>query len=256
MSTHFARRLLALLGALLLLAGCARGAGPSESSPVTLQVFAAASLQLPFEELGQLFEAQHEGVSVSFTFAGSSTLVEQIQHGAPADVFAAADERTMHKLTDQGLHGAEPIAFATNTLMIAVPPGNPADITDLASLAQPGVNLVVCAPEVPCGAATQQVEQAAGLSFSPVSEEQSVTDVLGKVTSGEADAGLVYATDVRKAGDAVEGITFPQAQDAVNIYPITTVKDSAAPALAQEFVDLVISEDGQRVLAEHGFAGR
>ncbi|PMC75450.1 MULTISPECIES: molybdate ABC transporter substrate-binding protein [unclassified Brachybacterium] len=255
MSTHFARRLLALLGALLLLAGCARGAGPSESSPVTLQVFAAASLQLPFEELGQLFEAQQEGVSVSFTFAGSSTLVEQIQHGAPADVFAAADERTMHKLTDQDLHGAEPIAFATNTLMIAVPPGNPADITDLASLAQLGVNLVVCAPEVPCGAATQQVEQAAGLSFSPVSEEQSVTDVLGKVTSGEADAGLVYATDVRKAGDAVEGITFPQAEDAVNIYPITTVKDSADPALAQEFVDLVTSEDGQRALAEHGFAG-
>jgi molybdate transport system substrate-binding protein len=247
----------------LAAAGCGGGgeapeaedSGASAVESATLQVVAAASLQEPFEELGEQFESEHEGVSVEFNFAGSSTLVEQIQQGAPADVFASANTSNMDKLVESGLQGSDPVDFTSNTLMIAVPAGNPAGITDLASLTGEGVNLVVCAPEVPCGAATETVEQAAGLEFAPVSEEQSVTDVLNKVTSGEADAGLVYVTDVTKAGDAVEGIDFPEAADAVNLYPISTVKDSAHPELAQEFVDLVTGEQGQEVLAGYGFAG-
>ena len=160
----------------------------------------------------------------------------------------------MDKLTDAGLEAETPVDFTTNTLRIAVPAGNPAGVTDLASLTG-DLNLVVCAPEVPCGAATTTVEEAAGLEFQPVSEEQSVTDVLNKVTSGEADAGLVYVTDVEKAGDAVEGIDFPEAQEAVNTYPITTVDGSANPELGQEFVDLVTGEEGQEILAGYGFGG-
>ncbi|MFE7605088.1 molybdate ABC transporter substrate-binding protein [Brachybacterium paraconglomeratum] len=240
----------------LTAAACGSGGSAEDpaAAPVTLHVFAAASLQEPFEELGEQFESEHEDVTVEFSFAGSSTLVEQIQQGAPADVFASADTKNMDKLTDAGLEEADPVDFTTNTLRIAVPAGNPAGVTDLASLTG-DLNLVVCAPEVPCGAATETVEEAAGLEFAPVSEEQSVTDVLNKVTSGEADAGLVYVTDVEKAGDAVEGIDFPEAQEAVNTYPITTVDGSANPQLGQEFVDLVTGEEGQKALAGYGFRG-
>ncbi|MGO3313895.1 MAG: molybdate ABC transporter substrate-binding protein [Brachybacterium tyrofermentans] len=239
-------------------AGCSTvGGGPDaaegDAGPTTLTVYAAASLQEPFEDLGEQFEADHEGVDVEFSFAGSSTLVGQIQQGAPADVFASANTSNMDKLVDADLQAADPVEFTTNTLMIAVPAGNPAHVTDLASLTGDEINLVVCAPEVPCGAAAEAVERAAGVDFSPVSEEQSVTDVLNKVSSGEADAGLVYVTDVKKAGDGVEGIAFPESDSAVNTYPITTVKGSAQPELGQEFVDLVTGESGQQMLGGYGF---
>ena len=241
--------------AALTLALGAGGCSGSSSASETLVVYAAASLQEPFEELGEQFEATHDGVDVQFSFAGSSTLVAQIQAGAPADVFASADTQNMDKLVDAQLQGAEPVDFATNTLMIAVPAGNPAGVTDLASLTEEGLDLVVCAPAVPCGSATETVEGSAGLDFSPVSEEQSVTDVLGKVTSGQADAGLVYVTDVRRAGDEVEGIAFPESDSVVNTYPITTVAGSENTALGDDFVALVTGADGQGVLAEYGFAG-
>lgn len=254
--TRPARLIAAAAGIMLLAAGCGStdSADDSTGETLTLQVFAAASLQEPFEEIGEQFESEHEGVAVAFNVAGSSTLVEQIQQGAPADVFASANTTTMDTLVEAGLHGADPVDFAANTLMIAVPAGNPAGVAGLASLTDENLNLVVCAPEVPCGAAAETVEEAAGLDFAPVSEEQSVTDVLNKVTSGEADAGLVYATDVMKAGDAVEGIAFPEAAGAVNTYPITTVKDAANAELAGEFVDLVTGEKGQEILAGYGFA--
>ncbi|MGO1283516.1 MAG: molybdate ABC transporter substrate-binding protein [Brachybacterium sp.] len=248
---HRARLAAAAAGVIVLAAGCASTDSTEES--VTLQVFAAASLQEPFEELGEQFEAQHEGVEVQFNLAGSSTLVEQIQQGAPADVFASADTSTMGTLVDAGLHSAAPVDFTSNTLMIAVPAGNPAEVSDLSSLTADNLNLVVCAPQVPCGAATATVQEAAGLELAPVSEEQSVTDVLHKITSGEADAGLVYVTDVLRAGDSVEGIAFPEAASAVNRYPITTVKDAENAELGQEFVDLVRGESGQAVLEEYGF---
>lgn len=246
-------------GIALLAAGCgsadAGADGDGAGETVTLQVFAAASLQEPFADMGEAFEAEHEDVEVQFNVAGSSTLVQQIIQGAPADVFASANPENMTKLVDAGLEGADPVDFTSNTLMIAVPSGNPAGVTELADLTEEELNLVVCAPEVPCGAATETVEQAAGLTFAPVSEEQSVTDVLNKVTSGEADAGMVYVTDVAKAGDAVEGIDFPESQEAVNIYPISTVKDAENAELGQEFLEMVTGETGQEILDGYGFVG-
>jgi len=237
----------ALLLALLPTAACGSRAAKGQ----TLTVFAAASLTDTFTELGKEFEAEHDGVTVRFSFGGSADLVSQIQGGAPADVLASADTTTMGKLGDTAEF---PQDFASNTLEIAVPPGNPAGISDLADLAKPGLKLVVCAAEVPCGAATQQVATAAHLSLEPVSEEQSVTDVLGKVESGEADAGLVYVTDVKGAGDKVEGVPFEESTSAVNTYPIATLADAKHQLLAKEFVDFVLGGRGQQVLAAAGFA--
>jgi molybdate transport system substrate-binding protein len=227
---------------------------PSTTKHETLTVFAAASLTGAFTDLGTTFDADHPGVKVTFSFGGSSDLVTQIQQGAPADVFASADTKNMDKLTAQSLQAATPENFASNTLEIVTPPDNPAGITSLADLAKKGVDLVVCAPEVPCGSAAQKVEQNAGLTFKPVSEEQSVKDVLAKVSSGEADAGLVYVTDVKAAGNTVHGITFPEATSAVNTYPIVALKDSEHAALAKAFVELVLGTVGQQTLAGAGFA--
>jgi molybdate transport system substrate-binding protein len=254
-SPHRLRTLVAGAVLALGLAACGSGgSGSGEGGDTTVTVFAAASLTSTFEQVAEEFEAAHEGVEVELNFAGSSDLVAQIQEGAPADVFASADEANMEKLTAEGLAGSEPVAFASNTLQIAVPPGNPAGVASLQDLAGDGLNLVVCAPEVPCGAATAAVAESAGVELSPVSEEQSVTDVLAKVTTGEADAGLVYVTDVQVAGDDVEGVTFEESSAAVNVYPIATVAESDAADLAQAFVDLVLAETGQSILHEAGFA--
>lgn len=228
----------------------AGGSGGSGGSK-TVTVLAAASLSTSFTEIGKKFEAAHDGVTVRFSFGGSADLVEQIKSGAPADVFASADTKNMAKLAGDV---SDPKNFATNTLEIAVPPGNPAHIASLADLTKSGVKLVICAAAVPCGSAAQTVAKKAGLTFKPVSEEQSVTDVLGKVESGEADAGLVYVTDVQAAGNKVKGVTFPESSDAVNTYPIAEVKDSKNDEVAKEFVDFVLGADGQRVLADAGFA--
>jgi molybdate transport system substrate-binding protein len=242
------RPLVAAVALTLLAAGC--GSGDDDT---TLTVYAASSLSAPFEEIAAEFEATHEGVEVELNLAGSSDLVAQIQEGAPADVFASADEANMEKLVVDDLAGTDPQAFASNTLQIVVPPGNPDGVATLQDLALDDVNLVVCAPEVPCGAATVAVAEAAGVELSPVSEERAVTDVLAKVSSGEADAGLVYVTDVLGAGDAVEGIDVPEAAQATNVYPIAPVAGSDHADLAQEFVDLVLADDGQSVLRDAGF---
>jgi molybdate transport system substrate-binding protein len=239
--------------ALALLAGCGDGDDDSADS-TTLTVYAAASLTTTFEAIGAEFENRHDGVTVEFSFGGSSDLVSQIQEGAPADVFASADTANMDKLTAEDLNAADPQDFATNALEIAVPPGNPGGVESFADLAAEGLNVVVCAPEVPCGAAALKVEESAGVDIAPVSEEQSVTDVLAKVTSGEADAGLVYVTDILAAGDDVEGVPFPESAEAVNTYPIAAVEDAADGDLAQAFVDLVLSDTGQRILQDAGFA--
>jgi len=256
----------ALVAAALLLAGCGGSAGSSSPSsaassspsssaaaPVTLTVFAAASLKSTFTALGKRFEASHPGTTVEFSFAGSSDLVSQLVAGAPADVFASADEANMAKVDRQQLLDGRPVDFATNVLEIATPRGNPARVASFADLARPGLAVVVCAPQVPCGAAAAEVEAASGVALEPVSEESSVTDVLGKVTSGEADAGLVYATDVRTAGDAVTGVPFPESAGAVNTYPIAALSGSAHRAAAEAFRDLVASADGRATLAAAGF---
>lgn len=226
----------------------------SKEESKTLTVYAAASLTSTFTEMGKKFEAEHKGVKVKFSFAGSSDLVAQIQQGAPADVFGSADTKNMDKATKDKLVDGEPVNFATNTLEIAVPPDNPAGVASLQDLAKPGTKVVLCAAEVPCGAAAQKVEDSSGVRIKPVSEEQSVTDVLNKVTSGEADAGLVYVTDVKAAVDKVKGITFPESSSAVNTYPIGALADSKNKDLAKDFVDLVTGDAGQQILADAGFA--
>jgi molybdate transport system substrate-binding protein len=254
------RRLAALGSSILLLAALASACGDDSSDEggdaggdTTLTVYAAASLTRTFTAIGKEFEGEHDGVTVEFSFGGSSDLVSQLQEGAPADVFASADQATMEKLTGDDLQADDPQNFASNTLEIVTPPDNPAGITTFADLADDGVNVVVCAPEVPCGAATAKAEQATGVTLSPVSEEQSVTDVLAKVASGEADAGLVYVTDVTAAGDAVHGVSFPESSDIVNTYPIVALNGSQNGALAHGFVDLVLSDTGQGILEEAGF---
>jgi len=243
---------------LVLLTGCSTGTSQASSTSTStstgsITVFAAASLQQTFTTLGRDYERAHPGTTVTFSFAGSSDLVTQIQNGAPADVFASADEPNMRKLTDAHLIDGSAEPFATNSLQIAVAPGNPERIHDLGDLTAPGLQVVTCAAPVPCGAATQEVEQAAGVTLRPVSEEQSVTDVLGKVESGQADAGLVYVTDVRGAGGKVDGVAFDAARRAVNTDPIGVVHGSANADLARSFSAYVRSEDGQKVLAAAGF---
>jgi molybdate transport system substrate-binding protein len=232
------------------------GGGDTAATPDALRgtvtVFAAASLQQTFTTIGHDFERAHPGTTVRFSFAGSSDLATQIESGAPADVFAAADQASMAKLPADLLSGS-PGAFATNVLEIAVAPGNPLGIRTLDDLTADDVQLVTCATPVPCGAATARVERAAGVALRPVSEEQSVTDVLGKVESGQADAGLVYVTDVRGAGRKVTGVPIAAADRAVNTYPIGVLRDAADPALARAFSAYVRSSDGQRVLADAGF---
>ena len=252
------RALVAALAATaaVLLAGCAGPSTEETTAPVeerTLTVFAAASLTATYEELADIFEEANPGVTVSLNFGGSSGLVTQIQEGAPADVFASADEANMTKLVDAELAAGTPEVFATNRLQIAVPTGNPAGIETFADLAHEGLRLVICAPEVPCGAATAAVAEIAGVTLAPVSEESAVTDVLGKVRSGEADAGLVYVTDVIGAAGEVEGIAFPESDEVVNVYPIVVVEGAAQPELAEAFLALVLSEEGQAILAAAGF---
>jgi molybdate transport system substrate-binding protein len=248
------------------LAGCAAGtaSAPAGSSTATgtsatpalsgtVTVFAAASLKAVFTKLASDFEAKNPGTKVTLNFAGSSDLVTQITQGAPADVFASADTKNMAKLADTKLIDGQPTNFATNVLEIAVPPSNPASISSFADLGKPGVKVVTCAPQVPCGAATDKVEKATGTTLKAVSEESSVTDVLGKVTSGEADAGLVYVTDVKTAGDKVKGIAFPDSNRAVNTYPIAAVGTSKNKELAAAFIATVTGSQGKKVLTDAGF---
>ncbi|MDP9999408.1 molybdate ABC transporter substrate-binding protein [Pseudarthrobacter sulfonivorans] len=248
---------LAALG--LVLAACApagqggTGDGGAASQRKTLTVFAAASLKGAFTDLAGKFEAANPGTDVTLSFAGSADLVTQISQGAPADVFASADTRNMDKLKGEGLADGEPGNFATNTLTVVVPPGNPAGITGFKDLAKAGVKVVACARQVPCGAAATAIEQETGTTLSPVSEESSVTDVLGKVTSGEADAGLVYVTDAKTAGDKAEEIPFPEAANAVNTYPIAAVKGARNKPAADAFVEFVLGSEGQAALAAAGF---
>ncbi|WP_431247069.1 molybdate ABC transporter substrate-binding protein [Leifsonia xyli] len=218
-----------------------------------MTVFAAASLTKTFTALGAQFEAAHPGAKVVFSFAGSSDLVSQLTAGAPADVFASADEKNMTKAVDARVIDGSPADFATNVLAIAVPPGNPAHLTGFADLASPSVKTVVCAPQVPCGAATAKVEQSAGVTLHPVSQESSVTDVLGKVISGEADAGIVYRTDVKGAGATVGSVPFPEAADTVNVYPIARVAHAPNADGAAAFVAFVTGPQGRAALAAAGF---
>ena len=246
------KRLAVLVLLLSSLTACGSDATPEKS---TITVFAAASLKGAFTEIGKQFETENNGVTVKFNFAGSADLVAQLQQGASADVLATADDATMKKATHDDLVAVLD-KLGTNTLEIATPPDNPAGIDSLSDLAKPDVKVVECAPEVPCGAAALAVEKAAGVHIKPVSEEQSVTDVLGKVSSGEADAGLVYVTDVKAAGDQVHGVPFPESAKAVNNYPIAVLVHGTHQATAGDFIDYVTGMKGQSILAAAGFGKR
>ena len=250
----------ALAAVLLAVTGCSSTpSAPPTQTPTkhaitgTITVFAAASLTKTFTELGREFEKVNPGSTVTFSFAGTSDLVTQLDGGAPADVFASADENNMKKAVGAGVTGGDSVDFATNVLAIAVPPGNPAHITSWADLARAGVKTVVCAPQVPCGAATAKVEANTGVTLTPVSQESSVTDVLGKVSSGEADAGVVYVTDVKGAGTSVESVPFPEAKDVVNTYPIVAIRQGPNFTGAAAFIAFVTGPEGKKVLEAAGF---
>lgn len=232
------------------------GASAASGESGTLTVFAAASLTEAFNNLKQDFEKSHPNVKVNISYGGSSTLVQQITNGAPADVFASADQKNMDKLTKAGDNAGQPVIFASNVLEIAVPQGNPKHITSLADLNKPGMSVVVCAPQVPCGTATTKVEQAAHVTLKPKSEEQDVKSVLSKVKSGDADAGLVYVSDVKTAGPQIAGVNFPQANAAVNQYPIVAVKGSKNSAAANDFIALITSAEGKKALTDAGLTAK
>ena len=241
------------------LAGCASGGGEPDASrgtpTSTLTVYAAASLTEAFEELATRFEAEHPSIDVAPIVAdGSSILARQIIEGARADVLATADEVTMASVDDEGLLASEPRIFAENVAVLAAPAGDPAGVGGLAGLTQPGVRLVVCAPDVPCGSAAHELFEAAGLRVTAASEEQNVTGVLTKLTLGEADAGVIYGSDLVRADGAVEQLDTSAVPDVVSAYPIAPLAGATDPGAADAFVTFVLSPAGQQVLAEFGFA--
>ena len=236
----------------LVLSAC--GAGDKADDSQTITVFAAASLKSTFTEIGEQCKTDNPGMSVEFSFAGSSDLVTQLTQGAQADVFASADTKNMDKAAQAGLLEGDPVNFASNTLTIVVAPGNPEQVKSFQDLTKPGLAVVVCAPQVPCGSATQKVEEATDVDIEPVSEESSVSDVLNKVTTGQANAGLVYVTDATSAGDKVTAVPFPESADAVNTYPMAILKSSEHQELARKFVEAVTSDAGQKTLSAAGFA--
>lgn len=245
---------LAILSVLLSIALTACGSASDAPAGRSLTVYAAASLKQTFTDIGAQFESDNPGWSVDFTFAGSSDLVTQLTQGAKADVFASADTTNMGKAAAAGLLSGTPVNFAANTLVIVTAPDNPKKVTSFADLAKPGLSVVVCAPQVPCGSATEKVERATKVTLDPVSEESSVTDVLTKVTSGQADAGVVYVTDARSAGTKVATVDFAESSVAVNTYPIAVLTTAADAAAAKKFVDLVTGDAGRKVLSQAGFA--
>lgn len=250
----------AAVALMCVISGCGSSnqASPTSSTTATgggkLIVFAAASLKKTFTDIGQQFKTDNPGTDIEFNFAGSSDLVTQLTQGAPADVFASADTNNMNKAAQAGLLAGDPVNFASNTLTIVVAPGNPRKVASFKDLTQSGLSVVVCAPQVPCGSATQKVEKATGVQLNPVSEESQVTDVLNKVTTGQADAGLVYVTDAKGAGNKITAVAFPESAGAVNTYPIAALTQSKDPELARKFVDVVTGEPGQKVLSAAGFA--
>lgn len=254
----------------LLLTGCASEgssitpqpspAGSSNSSELNgeLTVLAAASLQPAFEPLGKAFTQEHPGVTFTFSFDGSSVLATQLLSGAPADVFASADATNMEKVEEAGLNVGEPALFATSELVIAVAPGNPLNIQSLADLAKPiakgsDPTVVMCAAEVPCGAASHTLLDRDKVTLTPASEEQNVTAVLTRVENGEADAGLVYASDVVRSGGKVEGVTIEGSEEAAGSYLAVPLKDASRSKEAAAFVDFLGTEEAQTLLAKLGF---
>lgn len=226
-----------------MVTGCGGG------GETTVTVYAAASLAEAFEDLATEYEAANPDIDVKLNFAGSARLAAQISAGARADVFASANAATMSRVVAEGRTATPPVLFVRNRLALVVPIDNPGNVTALEDLSNDDLVLAACAPEVPCGALAQAVLLDAGIEADPDTEETSVRAVLTKVTLGEADAGLVYATDVAAGGDKVAAVPLgPQIR--FNDYPVAAVSERA---VAADFVDFVLGPDGQRILWSHGF---
>lgn len=248
----------------LALSGCASpGAGAADAAssapsaaaePATVTVFAAASLTEAFDTLAEQFEREHPSVDVVTSYGGSAALAQQIVEGAPVDVFASAAEPPMRTVVDAGL-AVDPVVFATNTLELVVPAGNPAGVAGIGDLADTDLRIALCDASVPCGAASAKLLEQEGVSAAPDTLESDVKAVLTKVSLGEIDAALVYRTDVIAAGDRVEGIEVPGAASVVNNYPIVALAEVRAADAAAAFVAFVTGGDGRAVLAEAGFGG-
>lgn len=243
----------AIAAVVVALAGCSGTADQATSQDPPLIVFAAASLHGAFDELADAFTAEHPSYAVApVRYDGSQALATQVVDGADVDVIAFANEESLAPVVEAG-RAADGDIFATNTLRIAVASGNPHRIADLDDLADPSLAVVLCATEVPCGSAAQRLLERADASVTPVSEETNVTSVLTRVADGEADAGLVYATDIAAAAPDVDGIVPTGADAVVNRYPIAVAESAPSPEIARAFVDFVLSDAGQSILAAHGF---
>jgi molybdate transport system substrate-binding protein len=231
------------------------GASAAASGKVsgTVVVFAATSLTKAFNKISAQFEAANPGVTVKFNYNGSSSLATSITQGAPADVFASAAPSNMKTVTEANLTSDTPQDFARNTGEILVEKGNPDHITSVSDLAKPAVKVVVCAPQVPCGQVATAIFKNAGVTVKPVSEEQNVGGVVTKVTLGEADAGIVYVTDVKANEGKAAGVAIPANQNDVTAYPIAELKNAPNAAGAAAFIAYVLGPDGQKVLASFGF---
>ena len=227
-------------------------AGGGDGLQGSIAVLAAASLAESFTEIVRRFEAAHPGATVTLSFDASSALVRQVVAGAPADVVATADEATMGQVVDAGL-ARDPVVFARNRLALVVARGNPEGVASLADLARPGVVVVLCAPEVPCGRLGALALDRAGVRLHPRSLEPNVKAVVARVALGEADAGIVYATDVQAAVPKVSGVDIAPEHNVVASYPIATVASSTRPTLARAFAAFVRSAEGAAVLAASGF---
>jgi molybdate transport system substrate-binding protein len=242
--------------------GVASTADPTTSAAATtttpavagnITVFAAASLTDAFNEIGAAFSQANPQAKATFSYDASSALVQQINQGAPADLFASADQANMDKLTKAGNNGAPPQVFATNLLGIIVAPGNPKGITGVQDLGKPDLKVVLCAPEVPCGAYAKQILDSAVVTANPASLEQNVKGVVTKVTAGEADAGIVYVTDIAAAGSKAAGVDIPNNINVVAVYPIAPTKASTNTAVDQTFITFLLGSQGQAILKKYRF---
>ena len=239
-----------LLGSAFL--GSCSSHSASEDTSTELRISAAASLQNALPQIIEAFEEENEGITVGpVNFDGSATLVEQIVGGDKVDVFASADMANMEKLQSEELVSGEPVVFATNMITLAVPAGNPSDVTDLSQVSDPAVKVAVCAPEVPCGAATQKLLELEGIDLEPVTQEQNVSAVAAKIASGEVDAGFIYQTDVLGSGASIEAVETPDLDP--NLYPVAVVKGTDDAQAAELFVEFLVSAKAKEILAEFGF---
>lgn len=244
-----------LLGlALVACGGAARPVPTATEVSGSVTILAASSLTDALTKAGEAMRVRHAGTNYVFSFGSSSTLATQIANGAPADVFASADEVNMQKIVDAQLTDGGPSFFASNRLAITVAPGNPKNVRSLADLGRAGLVVILAAPTVPAGRYALDALAKAGVTVTPASQELDARSVLNKVALGEADAGIVYVTDVLSAGTRVSGVDIPEQHQVVARYPIAVVSGTKNPALAREFVAYLVSDEGQRLLAGFGFS--